>query len=162
MGAFPRKEFDVDAYVARVRGDACFICALVNGESEHEVISETDDHIAFLSAYPTLLGHTLVSPKRHIEDIVDDLDPEGYLAIQALVHRVARALKRVVPTERMYVMSLGSAQGNAHIHWHVAPLPPGVPYRRQQYHALMSETAGILDMSKADTRRLGERIRAAL
>jgi diadenosine tetraphosphate (Ap4A) HIT family hydrolase len=36
------------------------------------------------------------------------------------------------PTERRYVLSLGSQQGNRHVHWHVVPLPPGVPYHEQQ------------------------------
>jgi len=43
----------------------------------------------------------------------------------------------VVPTERMYSLSLGSRQGNAHLHWHIAPAAPGVPYDQQQYHALI-------------------------
>jgi len=43
---------------------------------------------------------------------------------------VAGALSEVVPTERVYRLSLGSKQGNAHLHWHVAPIPPGVPYNR--------------------------------
>ena len=41
---------------------------------------------------------------------------------------VAGAVSEVVPTGRVYSLSLGSRQGNAHLHWHVAPLPAGVPY----------------------------------
>ena len=47
-------------------------------------------------------------------------------------------------------MSLGSHQGNAHVHWHVAPLPPGVPYEEQQFAALMHEVNGYLDIPEAD------------
>ena len=36
-------------------------------------------------------------------------------------------------------MSSGNVQGNAHVHWRTAPLPQAVPYRRQQFHALMAE-----------------------
>ncbi len=46
-----------------------------------------------------------------------------------------------VSTERLYGLSLGSHGGNAHVHWHVAPLPPGVPYREQQYAALARRIA---------------------
>jgi len=28
---------------------------------------------------------------------------------------------------RVYILSLGSQQGNKHVHWHSAPLPFGVP-----------------------------------
>ena len=56
------------------------------------------------------------------------MEATEFLRFQGVVHAVARATTETVPTERMYSMSLGSRQGNAHLHWHVAPLPPGVPY----------------------------------
>jgi hypothetical protein len=60
-------------------------------------------------------------------------------------------------------MSLGSHQGNAHVHWHVAPLPPGVPYEQQQFAALMFETTGgYLELSDKEQEDLAQRIRAHL
>jgi hypothetical protein len=56
---------------------------------------------------------------------------------------------------------LGSQQGNAHVHWHVAPLPPGVPYERQQFHALMAEN-GVLDLSESDQEAIATGIRRHL
>jgi histidine triad (HIT) family protein/ATP adenylyltransferase len=61
----------------------------------------------------------------------------------------------------MYVLSLGSQQGNSHVHWHVAPLPPGTPYHQQQYHALMAEH-GIIRLDAGQTAALGARLRAVL
>jgi diadenosine tetraphosphate (Ap4A) HIT family hydrolase len=78
-----------------------------------------------------------------------------------VVHDVAEALKATVPTERIYLMSLGSHQGNAHVHWHVAPLPPGVPYERQQFHAVMAEN-GILEVTREEQTALAARVRSAL
>jgi histidine triad (HIT) family protein/ATP adenylyltransferase len=49
--------------------------------------------------------------------LVHDLDETEYLALHRVVHRVAGAVAAVVPTERMYCLSLGSQQGNAHLHW---------------------------------------------
>jgi hypothetical protein len=66
-----------------------------------------------------------------VEGLVEDLDIEEYLRLQRVVCRVATALRHVVPTEPVYVLSLGSQQGNAHVRWHVAPLPPGVPYEEE-------------------------------
>lgn len=71
------------------------------------------------------------------------------------------AIAEVVPTERMYSLSLGSHQGNAHLHWHLAPLPPGVPYDQQQYHALMAEN-GVLPVDEADQSTLAAQIRAVV
>ena len=92
---------------------------------------------------------------------VRDLDDAEFLALQHVVHRVARAVAAVVPTERMYCLSLGSQQGNAHLHWHIAPLPPGVPYDQQQYYALMTEN-GVLDVDDSTQAALAQVIRSQL
>ena len=67
----------------------------------------------------------------------------------------------VLPTERIYLMSLGSHQGNAHVHWHVVPLPPGVPYEQQQFRAVMAEN-GVLEVTREEQRALAAGIRSAL
>jgi histidine triad (HIT) family protein/ATP adenylyltransferase len=154
---------DLEAYEHRVREGPCFVCGFLRGDPgyEHEMVYENGDHVAFLSRYPTLRGYTLVVPRRHVEDVVRDLTPEEYLALQAAVHTVARAVAEVTAAERIYLLSLGSMQGNAHVHWHVAPLPPGVPYKRQQYHALMAE-GGVIAQSPDEASELAVRIRAAL
>ncbi|NUT38322.1 MAG: HIT family protein [Hamadaea sp.] len=158
-----RVAFDLAAYEKRVKSGGCFVCGFLRGDPglEHELLFEDDAHVAFLSRYPTLLGYALVVPRRHVTDVVRDLTTEEYLALQAVVHKVARAINEVVPTERTYILSLGSMQGNPHVHWHVAPLPPGVPYARQQYHALMAEN-GVLAPTPAEISRLGAAIRSAI
>jgi diadenosine tetraphosphate (Ap4A) HIT family hydrolase len=127
----------------------------------HHAVYEDAETIVFLNRFPTLLGHCLAAPRRHAEDWVHDLDEAEFLALQAVVRRVARAVAAVVPTERMYSLSLGSLQGNAHLHWHIAPLPPGVPYDQQQYHALMTEN-GLLDVDDSAQAALAEAIRSRL
>jgi hypothetical protein len=57
------------------------------------------------------------------------------------------------------VLSLGSQDGNRHIHWHLAPLPPGVPFDEQQLAAL---DADVLVLSEAEVEALASRLRAAL
>jgi diadenosine tetraphosphate (Ap4A) HIT family hydrolase len=81
--------------------------------------------------------------------------------VLAVVHRVARAVEAVVPSERTYLLSLGSQQANAHVHWHVAPLPPGAPFERQQFHALMLEN-GVIPWSAEQAAELGAKLRSAL
>jgi diadenosine tetraphosphate (Ap4A) HIT family hydrolase len=74
---------------------------------------------------------------------------------------VGEAIRQELPTERLYIMSLGSQSGNRHVHWHVAPLPPGVPYQEQQF-AAFSWDRGILALPDDDladlARRIGTRI----
>ena len=66
-----------------------------------------------------------------------------------------------MPTERIYSLSLGSQQANAHVHWHVAPLPPEVPYEQQEFSALLKEN-GILNISETDQAELARTIRSHL
>jgi histidine triad (HIT) family protein/ATP adenylyltransferase len=154
---------DLEAYERRTRTGRCFICALVSGEpgSEHEIVYDDGEHLAFLSRYPTLYGYTLVVPRRHVERVHRDIARADYLRLQEVVYRVAQALDAVVPCERVYVLSLGSQQGNSHIHWHVAPLPPGTPYGEQQYHALMAEN-GVIAWDAQQAAVLSRQLRSAL
>jgi diadenosine tetraphosphate (Ap4A) HIT family hydrolase len=63
-----------------------------------------------------------------------------------------------VRAERVYVLSLGSNKGNAHVHWHVVPLPSGTPYEEQQFAAVMLETVGALKIPDREKAALATRI----
>lgn len=74
--------------------------------------------------------------------------------------RVAVAVAAVVPVERMYCLSLGSQQGNAHLHWHVAPLPPACRMSGSSI-ALMAEN-GVLDVDDSSQAALAQAISSHL
>lgn len=151
-----------DAYLDLARR-ACFICELLAGNPDypHHIAHRDDRAVVFASRFPSVLGHFLVAPVDHREHAVADFTPDEYLALQAVVHRAGRALTDLLPTERLYVLSLGSQQANRHVHWHLAPLPPGVPYEQQQA-AVFDPARGPLDIPDDEladlTRRLGERM----
>ena len=88
-------------YVRRSLGGPCFACAILAGHPaypHHDVYE--DDH---------------------------DLNDTEFIVLQRIVRKVAAAVAAVVPTGRMYCLSLGSRQGNARLHWHIAPLPLACP-----------------------------------
>lgn len=157
------RPFDMAAYVARITTGPCFICQIVAGNPAHphHILYEDKQAIAFLNAYPPLYGYVLVAPRQHREQVTGDFSQAEYLQLQAVIYRVTEAVRRVVPAERVYLLSLGSQQGNSHVHWHIAPLPPGVPFHQQQLAALQVEDS-ILDLSEADMSALAAQIRAAL
>ena len=109
-----------------------------------------------------LRGYTLVAPKEHREAVTGDFSEDEYAALQRVVWRVGEAVRRAVSAERLYLLSLGSKQGNAHVHWHVAPLPAGVPYEEQQLAALEWGPGAerILALSDREQDELAERIGA--
>jgi diadenosine tetraphosphate (Ap4A) HIT family hydrolase len=125
--AGPTKRVDFDA-VREELGDRCFICEMLAGnpDYEHYTVYEDDQAVAFLNRFPPLYGYVLVAPKEHKERVTGDFTTDEYLQLQTVVYRVGEAIRSVVPTERLYVLSLGSQQANRHVHWHLAPMPAGV------------------------------------
>ena len=161
---YPRVPLDIEGYVSEILSDGdrgrCFICEIVAGASSHHVVYRDDLCIAFFNRYPRLLGYTLLAPLEHRTGAVADFSEQEYVELQRRVHRVGRAISECVPTERLYVFTFGSAQAVAHVHWHLAPLPPGVPFRQQQFDAVT--TADYLDIPDRDKAALAARIAAAI
>jgi diadenosine tetraphosphate (Ap4A) HIT family hydrolase len=155
-----RRRVDFNAIREELRG-RCFICEMLAGnpEYQHHVVYEDERTVAFLNRYPSLYGYVLVAPKDHREQVTGDFSLDEYLHLQAVVHRVGEAICQVVPTERLYVLSLGSQQANRHVHWHLAPTPPGLPFEQQQLAALDSNI--VLDLTQAEQADLASRLRDA-
>ena len=149
---------DWQEFHQRARTGPCFICEIVakNPDYPHYCVYQDDTAIAFLDAYPTLFGRTLVAPIRHREQVTGDFTIQEYLELQRRVYLVAEAIRQELGAERIYMMTFGSQQGNSHVHWHIAPLPPGVPYEKQQLHAVSSRD-GILKLSETEWVELAER-----
>jgi ATP adenylyltransferase len=158
---YKRFKIDSDAYHHRAQTGPCFICQIVARHPEYPAhwVYEDERAIAFLDKYPALYGHTLVAPRAHREQITADFSLDEYLALQRVVYCVAEAIRQEVPIERTYVYAFGSNQGNAHVHWHVVPLPPGVPYRQQQIAAIRQDPLRVPDEEQA---ALAARIRRRL
>ena len=70
-------------------------------------------------------------------------------------------MRRVVKPERVYILSLGSQQGNQHVHWHIAPLSCGVPFEQQQLEALRMKD-GVVQLSTEEMSTLAAQPREAL
>lgn len=157
-----RVDWDVAAYLERVRA-GCFVCEMLAGSPghEHHVVHQDDVAVAFLAKYPVVRGHVLVAPIEHREHVVGDFSSSDYMSLQRVVHAVGGALTATVPTERLYVVSLGSQQGNRHVHWHLVPLPPGVPYEEQQI-AFLAEARGWLQFDPDEMEALATALRAAM
>jgi diadenosine tetraphosphate (Ap4A) HIT family hydrolase len=158
-----RGKLDTGQYARRSREGPCFVCALLGGHPDyrHHEVYQDEEKIAFLARYPTLRGYCLVAPKRHVESWIHEMDQAAFLRLQAVARNVARAIAATVPTERMYALSLGSQHGNAHLHWHLAPLPPGVAHEQEQFAALKLEN-GVLEADDSELADLARLIRSNL
>lgn len=161
MKTYERYQIDWESYVHRAQTGPCFICKIIKGDRDLPThwVYQDDQVIAFLDNYPRAVGYTLVAPRRHLEQVTGDFTPEDYVAVQKRVHRIAEAVRKEVGAERMYLLSLGSNQGNAHVHWHVVPLPSGVPYDQQQF-GLWEQ--GILRIPDEDMAVIAKKIQSRL
>ncbi|WP_236655676.1 HIT family protein [Streptacidiphilus carbonis] len=158
-----RQPMDLETYSEQALTGPCFICRMLAGDPDyaHEIVYEDEHHVAFLDRWPVLPGKLLVCPKQHLEHAVADFTEPAYLRMMQAVRLVALAAEDVVPGERTYLFSMGSQAGNAHLHWHVARIPEGVPYAEQQFESMKFEK-GIVVMSPSECADLADRLRAAI
>ncbi|MBA2534703.1 MAG: HIT domain-containing protein [Rubrobacter sp.] len=145
------------------RTQPCFVCRMVEGDVRfpENIVYEDDLALVFLDGYPRAYGYTLVAPKEHREQVTGDFTTEEYIVLQRLVYRVTEAVREEVGAERMYLFTFGSNEGNSHVHWHVVPLPPGVPYEDQQ-GAWISWSRGVLRIPRQQMASLAARIGARM
>lgn len=159
-----RQPLDLDDYSKQLE-KGCFICRLVAGDPTlppHGIIWKDSQVIAFLNRYPTVFGSVLVAPVPHREQVTGDFTLHEYLALQRIVHAVTEAVRLALRPERVYVLSLGSQQANAHIHWHIVPCPPGLPLECQQLALLDATRLGTLRLTPEQENDLVARLRSSL
>jgi histidine triad (HIT) family protein len=94
---------------------ASIFTKIVRGEIPSYKIAEDDRFYAFLDINPLAKGHTLVIPKQET-DYIFDIDDELYKDLWAFAKKVALAVEKVVPCERMGLTVLGLEVPHAHIH----------------------------------------------
>ena len=92
---------------------------IINGEIPSYKVAETEDFFAFLDINPNSKGHTLCIPKKEVNKIFD-LDEASYLGLMAFSRRVAKAIEKVVPCERIGMSVIGLEV--PHVHVHLIPL----------------------------------------
>jgi histidine triad (HIT) family protein len=122
---------------------------IVNREIPAHILREDDDFLAFLDVRPIRAGHSLVVPKREIDDVFDLPDPllSGLLVF---ARPVANAIRETTGAQRVGVAVLGIEVPHAHVH--LVPI----------------DDIGDLDFRKAqaaddaDLVAMAERIRSAL
>ena len=94
---------------------ASIFSKIAAGEIPSYKIAEDENFYAFLDINPVAKGHTLVIP-RHEIDYIFDLNAEEYTAFWNFAHKVATAMKAVMPCKRIGVAVIGLEVPHAHIH----------------------------------------------
>ncbi|MFC0603183.1 HIT family protein [Winogradskyella pulchriflava] len=98
---------------------ATLFTKIINGEIPSYKVAETDDFLAFLDINPNSKGHTLCIPKKEVDRIFD-LDEATYTSLMQFSRRVALAIEKAIPCERVGMSVIGLEV--PHVHVHLIPL----------------------------------------
>lgn len=94
---------------------ASLFSKIVSGEIPSYKVAEDRDHLAFLDINPLHEGHTLVIPKKETNYIFD-IDDVAYQGLWLFAKKVAHAIGKAVPCQRVGVAVIGLEVPHAHIH----------------------------------------------
>lgn len=88
---------------------------IIKGEIPCYKIAENADFLAFLDVNPNAKGHTLCVPKKEIDKIFD-LEDDLYLGLMQFSKKVAVALEKTIPCNRIGMAVIGLEVPHAHVH----------------------------------------------
>lgn len=88
---------------------------IIKGEIPSYKIAENKNFYAFLDINPNTKGHTLVIPKTPVDKLFD-LDPETYSELFLYARKIALAIEKVIPCNRVGLSVIGLEVPHAHIH----------------------------------------------
>lgn len=101
----------------------CVYCKIINRELNSEIIFEDEYSLAVLDIHPLSLGHTIVLPKNHSNNILELLDDQVgpiFLAVKKVIDKLNKTLK---PDGFTIGTNQGKASGQVidHLHVHIIP-----------------------------------------
>jgi histidine triad (HIT) family protein len=101
----------------------CEFCEIVAREEDSREVLRTEHVVAFFPLEPATLGHTLVVPRVHFQDIWA-LDEETSRQLADATLKVAHALRRAINPEGLNVIqSNGDAATQTVMHFHIHLVP---------------------------------------
>ena len=101
----------------------CIFCEIAKGNIPSYTIYEDDYVRAFLDLSQATKGHTLVVPKKHVENIFD-MDEETMTHISNAIVKVSKILKNKLNIEALNIVNNSGAlagQTVMHAHFHLIP-----------------------------------------
>ena len=101
----------------------CVFCKIVNKEIPASIFRETDEYIAFTVTEPNNFGHSIVVPKKHLENIYS-FDGKTAEKLGEELKIVSLAIKNAVKAEGINIhMNNEKVAGQAVFHAHIHIIP---------------------------------------
>ena len=101
----------------------CVFCKIIEGEIPCYKIFEDEDILAFLDIADDAVGHTLVIPKKHFENILD-IDNETLTKVMSGVKKISKHYVDNCGYTGVNIMNASgkdAQQSVFHLHFHIFP-----------------------------------------
>ncbi|HOM68274.1 MAG TPA: HIT family protein [Candidatus Paceibacterota bacterium] len=101
----------------------CIFCKIIKNEIPVIKVYETSKNLAFLDINPLTIGHSLIIPKKHAENIFD-ISPDDFKALMIDAQKLAKILKISLKAQGINLInSSGEIAGQSvfHFHFHLIP-----------------------------------------
>ena len=103
--------------------DDCVFCKIVKNEIDAYKIYEDDDCMVILDRFPNNIGHSLVIPKKHVQNIFE-LDDDLAGKILKIASRISNAIQKSLKPDGIHLLqnnNKGANQTVNHFHMHIIP-----------------------------------------
>jgi len=107
----------------------CIFCKIIKGEIPSFKVYENDKVFAFEDISPISVGHTLVVPKRHAQNLWE-ISGEDLTAVHLASQKIIQAIADVLNPTGVACLQLngkGANQVVMHYHLHLIPRSSGEP-----------------------------------
>lgn len=94
---------------------ASIFTRIIQGEIPSYKVAENAHCYAFLDIFPLQRGHVLVVPKNEV-DLIFDLEDSEYQELFSFSKKIAKAIQKAIPCERVGMTVIGLEVPHAHIH----------------------------------------------
>ncbi len=101
----------------------CVFCEIIAENIPSKVVYENDDVLAILDISQVTYGHTIIMPKKHVENVLD-ADDDTISKCTIAAKKVASMIQKNTNAKGFNVLNnCGEAAGQTvnHLHFHVIP-----------------------------------------
>lgn len=94
---------------------ASVFARVINKDLPGYIVAEEPTHVAFLDVRPLTVGHTLVVPRKEVDNIFD-LEELSFAELMLFAKRVAMGIQQSISCLRVGMAVVGLEVPHAHIH----------------------------------------------
>ncbi|MBC8048052.1 MAG: HIT family protein [Fimbriimonadaceae bacterium] len=128
---------------------ASIFSRIISGEIPSHRIAEDENYFAFLDFMPLAPGHILVVPKKEINYIFD-IDDNLLSGILPFAKKIASAMEKVIPCERIGISVIGLEVPHAHIHLIPLRTMDDINFSRPKLKMTHEELAAIAEKIRSN------------